>query len=482
MRTVPRERFCPEDVARFAYDDTPLPIGEGQTISQPYIVAAMAAAARLRPDSRVLEIGTGSGYGAAVLSEVAGEVWTIERIAPLADRARRCLADLGYANVHVICGDGTLGLPEQAPFDAIVVTAGGPSVPDALVEQLADGGVARHPRRSRDPGPATRASACDAETSSSRRTWGRSGSCRSWATRVGPRPETTVADARLASRRITGGLPSYARSPSRSRRFTTPSSDRSWNGSVIVPSFSSVRPRTGRRSSTACANASPASSSSTRASPRSQWRRTGPTRPGSMPCPSPAADRSLLRGVLAVPDLDVAQPRGAGVRRLAPRPQRHRRGPGTSGELPRTRPVQPVHVPRRRARATSTASTPEAAAVARAPLRLPDPVGARPGGLRSGRRHRPVRGLRGRRGRRRSPTCCSRRLDYAAAGGDDFVDAAQNAVVVANAERYYRIMYYGSRESWNLRDLHMFETLQTRPLLPRPRHQGRRVGAQLPRR
>jgi protein-L-isoaspartate(D-aspartate) O-methyltransferase len=140
MRKVPRERFCPDDVARFAYDDTPLPIGEGQTISQPYIVAAMAAAAQLRPDSRVLEIGTGSGYGAAVLSEVAGEVWTIERIAPLADRARQCLADLGYTTVHVVCGDGTLGLPDEAPFDAIVVTAGGPVVPDALVDQLAEGG------------------------------------------------------------------------------------------------------------------------------------------------------------------------------------------------------------------------------------------------------------------------------------------------------------------------------------------------------
>lgn len=140
MRTVPRERFCPANVARFAYDDSPLPIGEGQTISQPFIVAAMAAAAQLRPGSRVLEIGTGSGYGAAVLAEIASEVWTIERIAPLADRARRTLADTGYDTVHVVCGDGTLGLPDQAPFDAIIVTAGGPAVPDALVEQLADGG------------------------------------------------------------------------------------------------------------------------------------------------------------------------------------------------------------------------------------------------------------------------------------------------------------------------------------------------------
>ncbi len=140
MRAVPRERFCPDDVAAYAYEDRPLPIGDGQTISQPYIVAVMAAAARLGPGSRVLEIGTGSGYGAAVLSMASAEVWSIERIRSLADRARQCLADLGYDRVHVVHGDGTLGLPDEAPFDAIVVTAGGPSVPDALVEQLAEGG------------------------------------------------------------------------------------------------------------------------------------------------------------------------------------------------------------------------------------------------------------------------------------------------------------------------------------------------------
>ena len=141
MRTVPRDCFVGDDMAEFAYDDTALPIGEGQTISQPFIVASMAAAAELQPDSRALEIGTGSGYGAAVLSVLAAEVWTIERIAALADRAQSRLGALGYDKVDVVHGDGTLGLPEQAPFDAIIVTAGGPAVPDALVEQLADGGT-----------------------------------------------------------------------------------------------------------------------------------------------------------------------------------------------------------------------------------------------------------------------------------------------------------------------------------------------------
>ena len=140
LRTVPRERFLPTELGEFAYDDTPLPIEEGQTISQPFIVASMAEAAELTATSRVLEIGAGSGYSAAVLGLVSGRVWTIERHEPLATRARQRIDDLDYDNIHVIVGDGTLGLPEEAPFDAIIVTAGGPSVPDALIEQLADGG------------------------------------------------------------------------------------------------------------------------------------------------------------------------------------------------------------------------------------------------------------------------------------------------------------------------------------------------------
>jgi protein-L-isoaspartate(D-aspartate) O-methyltransferase len=138
--TVPREAFLPEHLAEFAYEDTPLPIEEGQTISQPFIVAAMAEALELGAHDRVLEIGTGSGYAAAVLGEIAEEVYTIERHRPLADQAERRLRELDYRNVHVLCGDGTLGWPEHAPFDAILVSAGGPEVPRVLVEQLAPGG------------------------------------------------------------------------------------------------------------------------------------------------------------------------------------------------------------------------------------------------------------------------------------------------------------------------------------------------------
>jgi protein-L-isoaspartate(D-aspartate) O-methyltransferase len=154
MRTVPRERFIPASLARFAHDDGPLPIGHDQTISQPYIVAVMTRAAGLKPGARALEIGTGSGYGAAVLSRIAAEVYTVERVGALADAARDRLAKLGYGNVHVLEGDGTLGWAEHAPYDAIVVTAGGPRVPKTLLDQLAVGGrlvmpvgpAARHQR------------------------------------------------------------------------------------------------------------------------------------------------------------------------------------------------------------------------------------------------------------------------------------------------------------------------------------------------
>ena len=140
LRAVPRELFVPLAEQAEAYDDRALPIGLGQTISQPYMVASMTAALALTPADRVLEVGTGSGYQAAVLGKMAGEVWSIERHAPLADDARQRLEALGLSNVHVVVGDGTTGLAEHAPYDAILVTAGAPAVPHALREQLADGG------------------------------------------------------------------------------------------------------------------------------------------------------------------------------------------------------------------------------------------------------------------------------------------------------------------------------------------------------
>jgi len=140
MCAVPREAFVPHHLAGLAYDDGPLPIGEGQTISQPYIVAVMVEAAQVRSDDRVLEVGAGSGYAAAVLAHLAGHVFTIERHRPLAATAAERLTRLGYENVTVIAGDGSSGLLSKAPFDAILVAARAPRVPEAFKHQLAIGG------------------------------------------------------------------------------------------------------------------------------------------------------------------------------------------------------------------------------------------------------------------------------------------------------------------------------------------------------
>jgi len=140
MRQVPRHRFIPQDFRTWAYSDQPLPIGQDQTISQPYIVAYMTAALDLGPADRVLEIGTGSGYQAAILAELARRVYTIEIVPELGRRAAALLAELGYTNIETRIGDGYQGWPDAAPFDAIIVTAAPPHIPDALVEQLAPGG------------------------------------------------------------------------------------------------------------------------------------------------------------------------------------------------------------------------------------------------------------------------------------------------------------------------------------------------------
>jgi protein-L-isoaspartate(D-aspartate) O-methyltransferase len=140
MDKVPRELFLPKEFREFAYEDSPLPIGDEQTISQPYIVAFMAEALMLKGGEKILEIGAGSGYGAAVLAEIAAEVYTVERLRKLAERAAATLAKLGYRNVHVLHGDGSRGWPQHAPYDGIAVAAGAPQIPESLKEQLKIGG------------------------------------------------------------------------------------------------------------------------------------------------------------------------------------------------------------------------------------------------------------------------------------------------------------------------------------------------------
>jgi protein-L-isoaspartate(D-aspartate) O-methyltransferase len=140
MHAVPRDAFVPPECIEEAYEDRPLPIAHGQTISQPYMVALMAQALLLTSQDRVLEIGAGTGYSAAVLSRIAADVYTVERLEPLATATRDRLRRLGFHNIHILNGDGTLGWPQYAPYDSIVVTAGGPSIPPALRDQLAIGG------------------------------------------------------------------------------------------------------------------------------------------------------------------------------------------------------------------------------------------------------------------------------------------------------------------------------------------------------
>jgi protein-L-isoaspartate(D-aspartate) O-methyltransferase len=140
MKRVPRHLFVPSESLDSAYADRPLPIGYGQTISQPYMVAVMTEALELRGGEKVMEVGTGSGYQAAVLAEVAGDVLTTERVPELAEEARTKLRELGYANIEVVLTDGSAGFPARAPYEGIVVTAGAPEIPSVLVDQLADGG------------------------------------------------------------------------------------------------------------------------------------------------------------------------------------------------------------------------------------------------------------------------------------------------------------------------------------------------------
>jgi protein-L-isoaspartate(D-aspartate) O-methyltransferase len=160
MRRVPRERFMPQWEQELAYEDNAQPIACSQTISQPYIVGLMTQALSLSGNEHVLEIGTGSGYQAAVLAELAGDVVSVERHAELAETAAETLQNLGYANVEVVCGDGSLGWPAAAPYDRIIVTAASPRCPPALLEQLADGGILVIPLGSRDSQSVDRIEKC----------------------------------------------------------------------------------------------------------------------------------------------------------------------------------------------------------------------------------------------------------------------------------------------------------------------------------
>jgi protein-L-isoaspartate(D-aspartate) O-methyltransferase len=464
MRKVPRELFLPNNLREFAYEDSPLPIAGEQTISQPYIVAFMAEALMLKGGEKVLEVGAGSGYAAAVLSEIAANVYTVERLGPLADKAAATLADLGYHNVHVLHGDGTRGWAEHAPYDAIVVAAGGPQVPDSLKQQLKIGGRLVIPvgadQRAQELVRVTRISTNEfrSEDIADVRFVPLIGE-EGWTVakesedlvraRRAPRPvspdeEALVRDlvdaaesfpsieaadlnplmARIGSARVvllgeaTHGTSEFYRMRERITRdlivnkdFRFVAIEADWPDAARVDHY--VRHF----------QYPPSEWTAFARFPAWMWRNTEMRDFVSwLRKHNGSADRgrrvafhgldlySLYDSIRSVLNyLDEVDPESARVARerygcLTP----WQRDPATYGH------------------AALTGSYPTCESdVARALADL-----------------------------------LTKRRAYAEHDGERFLDAEQNARLVANAERYYRIMYYGSRASWNLRDSHMFATLK----------------------
>jgi len=463
MRKVPRELFLPKALREFAYEDSPLPIAGEQTISQPYIVAFMAEALMLKGGEKVLEIGAGSGYAAAVLSEIVANVYTVERLGQLADKAAALFAELGYGNVHVLHGDGTRGWPEHAPYDAIVVAAGGPQVPESLKEQLKIGGrlvipvgadqrtqeLVRVVRISKDEyhsediadvrfvpliGEEGWESAKGADRAPGRRAPrpvapGEEALVRNLADAAESFASIEAADIdpllqRIGSARIvllgeaTHGSSEFYRMRERitrelivSKGFRFVAIEADWPDAARVDHY--VRHFQYPASEwTAFARF-----------PTWMWRNTevrdfvgwlrkynGTAEQGERVAFHGLDLYSLYDSIRSVLNyLDEVDPGSAKVARerygcLTP----WQRDPATYGH------------------AALTGSYPICESdVARTLADL-----------------------------------LAKRRAYAEHDGERFLDAEQNARLVANAERYYRIMYYGSRASWNLRDTHMFETLK----------------------
>jgi len=460
LRDVPREAFLPPDLQEFAYEDTPLPIGEGQTISQPFVVAMMAQAARLRPDHRVLEVGTGSGYAAAVFSRVAKEVYTIERLAELGDLAEERLEELGYDNVHVRIGDGTLGWPEAAPFDAILVAAGGPEPPRSLMEQLAPGGRLIIP-----VGETTR----EQRLVCVERTNGRFTKLDLGAVRfvplVGEEGWTTPSGGRTPGARLTSPRTARAEGPAHLlREVVEPVPD------IDGADLSSLAAHIGDARVVLIGEATHGTSEFYRMRARitreliekhhfrivgieGDWpdvaqvhRWTHGLSPDGEPPPFMRFPTWMWRNRETAEFLAWLREWNAG------RPAEDRAGFHGLDLYSLYNSIDAVL-------AYLDKVDPDTARVAR----------ERYGCLTPWQRDPATYGRAVVTGRYRLcegevvamlRDLLERRLDYAAADGAQYLDAVQNARLVANAERYYRIMYRGGHDSWNHRDRHMFETLQ----------------------
>jgi protein-L-isoaspartate(D-aspartate) O-methyltransferase len=463
MRKVPRELFLPKNLREFAYEDSPLPIAGEQTISQPYIVAFMAEALMLKGGEKVLEIGAGSGYAAAVLSEIAADVYTVERLGQLADKAAGLLAELGYDNVHVLHGDGTKGWPEHAPYDAIVVAAGGPQVPESLKEQLKIGGRLVIPvgadQRTQELVRVVRVSK-DQYLSED------------------------IADVRfvpLIGEEGWEGAQAEARAPARRALRPVPPGEEALvrNLADAAESFSSIETadlnplmqRIGSARIVLLGEATHGTSEFYRM--RERITRDLIVKKGfrfvaiEADWPDAARVDHYVRHFQYPPSEWTAFARfptwmwrNTEVRDFVSWLRKHN-GTAEAGERVAFHGLDlySLYDSIRSVLNYLDEVDPESARVAR----------ERYGCLTPWQRDPATYGHAALTGS--YPTCESdvartladllaKRRAYAEHDGERFLDAEQNARLVANAERYYRIMYYGSRASWNLRDTHMFETLK----------------------
>jgi protein-L-isoaspartate(D-aspartate) O-methyltransferase len=462
MLAVKREAFLPEHLHEFAYEDAPLPIAAGQTISQPYIVALMVEALLLKGDERVLEIGTGSGYAAAVLAEIAAEVYTVERVGQLAEKAATALADLGYSNVHVLHGDGTRGWLEHAPYDAIIVAAAGPKVPDSLKGQLKIGGRMVIPigldARSQELVRITRISEHEYE-------------------------REDLADVRFVPLLGHEGWPEEAEQPAPARPSRTakdvPEKDLARKIADAVEPFDSIDTtdlrlllrRIGDKRIVLLGEATHGTSEFYRM--RERISRELIAEKGfnfvaiEGDWPDAARVDHYVRHLEYPPSewtafarFPVWMWRNNEVRNFIDWMRNH-----NSSLTPKQRvafhglDLYSLYDSIRSVLKYLEEVDPESAEVARERYGCLTPWQTDPATYG----HAALTG--------KYPTCekpvvqmlrdlLTHRSKYAEHDGERFMDAMQNARLITNAERYYRIMYYGSRASWNLRDEHMFETLK----------------------
>jgi protein-L-isoaspartate(D-aspartate) O-methyltransferase len=456
MRRVPRDAFVASDMEEFAYEDSPLPIAEGQTISQPYIVAAMTEAAEVRPGDRVLDVGTGSGYAAAVLAEIADEVYTIERHKALADSARERFAALGYRNIQVRHGDGTLGWPEAAPFDAIIVAAGGPEIPEALRTQLRTGGrliipigdIVHHQRlvkiTKRDEHDFFEQ---ELEPVRFVPLIGQQG----WADTNAPAPSRAPVKQRSASELIREAairLPALD-DPAFGELF-----DRFAQARVVLLGEASHGTSEFYRARAAITRRLIEQHGFTIVAVEADW-------------PDAAAVDRYVRHKKPAPDAEAA------FRRF---PTWMWRNEEVDDFVQRLRRHNEKLAPERRAGFFGLDIYNMNASIRAVIdyLEKVDPEAARVARERYGCltpwQHDPATYGRAvlTSGYAKCESAVSamlrdlfaKQMEYRGKDGEDFLDAAQNARLVSSAERYYRLMYHGAAESWNLRDRHMFGTLE----------------------